>query len=155
MAIRVTVTGLRELGRELRAVDAALPRELQRGLKRVAGEIVVPGARGLAASRTNPRWGTAAVNTIRALASQQRAQVAVGSQRVPWAAGHNFGSKRTRITVDRNHPTGRRSTNQFPRTKGFRNGDYALYETLARRQPQIVEALVGEIDDLLTRTWPT
>ncbi len=149
MAIRVTVTGLRELGRELRAVDAALPKELQRGLKRVAGEIVVPGARGLAASRTNPRWGTAAVNTIRALASQRRAQVAVGSKAVPWAAGHNFGSKHTRITK------GRHSTNQFPRTKGNRGGDYAIYETLARRQPQIVEALVGEIDDLLTRTWPT
>lgn len=149
MASRVKIEGLRELTRELRAVDAALPKEVQKGLKRVAGEIVVPGARGLAASRTNPKWGSAAVNTIRALASQQRAQVAVGSNRIPWAAGHNFGSKHTRIT------NGRHSTNQFPPTKGHRGGDYALYETIERRQPQILDALVEEIDGLLTRTWPT
>lgn len=148
MPSRLKVEGLRELSRQLKAVDAAAPKQLQQALKRVAGEIVVPGARGLAASRTNPRWGTRAVNTIRALASQQRAQVAVGSAAVPWAAGHNFGSLHTRIT------NGRHSTNQFPPTKGFRGGDYALYETIEQRQPQILDKVTDELDDLLTRTWP-
>lgn len=148
MAGKLEVQGLRELSRELRALDPALPKQLQQALKRVAGEVVVPGARAMAASASNPKWGSRAVNTIRALASQQRAQVAVGSQAVPWAAGHNFGSAHTRIT------NGRHSTNQFPPTKGFRGGDYALYETIEQRQPQILATVVDEIDGLLTRTWP-
>lgn len=148
MPTKLRVEGLRELSRELKALDPALPKQLQQALKRVAGEIVVPGARGLAAGRTNPKWGSRAINTIRALATQQRAQVAVGSQAVPWAAGHNFGSAHTRIT------NGRHSTNQFPPTKGYRGGDYALYETIEQRQPQILETVTDELDNLLTRTWP-
>lgn len=148
MPTRLKVEGLRELSRELKALDPALPKQLQQALKRVAGEIVVPGARALAASRSNPKWGSRAVNTIRALATQQRAQVAVGSQAVPWAAGDNFGSAHTRVT------NGRHSTNQFPMTKGYRGGDYALYETIEQRQPQILDKVADELDDLLTATWP-
>lgn len=152
MATRVKVEGLRELSRELKALDPALPKELQKALKRVATDVVVPGARATAAGQTNPRWGHAAINTLRALATQQRAQVAVGSQKVPWAAGHNFGSLQQVKGNSRKGQPG--NTKMFPRTKGHRNGDYALYDTIEKRQSQILDTVTEEIDGLLTKTWP-
>lgn len=130
MPERVNVQGLKELRAALRAIDGTLPRELQRTNKRAAADVIVPAARRLAESRTNPRWGHLAVASIRALASQTRAQVALGSQKVRWAAGENFGSFKY---------------HQFPPSKGYRAGDYALYESIDREQA----ALIATYTDLL------
>jgi 4-alpha-glucanotransferase len=145
----IQVEGLRKLKRELKAVEDGLQKELARANKRVTAGIIVPAAVSNASARTNPRWGHLAINTLRALATQEKAQVAVGSNKVTWAAGHNFGSKHERIT------NGRHSVNQFPPSKGYRRGDYALYEAIEEKAGESLEEWTRALDDLLARSFPS
>lgn len=127
---RINVVGLRELRNELRAIDGRMQRELQKANKRAAADVIVPAARHLAEGRHNPKWGHEAIGTIRALATQTRAQVALGSAKVTWAAGHEFGSIKYK---------------QFPPSIGYKAGGYALYAAIDQEQEQ----LVGVYGDLL------
>lgn len=140
MAAKVTVQGLRELKRELKKLEGAFPKELQRANKRVTRDIIVPAAVSNAEGRSNPKWGHEAIDTIRALATQEKAQVALGSARVKWAAGENFGSNRFK---------------QFPPSKGYRQGDYALYEAIGQKQAESLNEWVESLDGLLSRAFPT
>lgn len=86
------VDGLAQLRRDLKAIEAQLPKELQRLNKRAA-ETVVPKAQAAYAARYQQRSGAGA-GSIRALATQTKAQVAMGSARAPYMVGQEFGSNR-------------------------------------------------------------
>lgn len=88
----VGVEGLDALRRDLRALDAALPKELQKLNKRAA-ETVAEQARASYTRRYRQQSGTGA-GSIRALATQTKAQVALGSARAPYMLGQEFGSTR-------------------------------------------------------------
>jgi len=128
------VIGLRELRRGLAHADAALPKELQRLNKSIAAELV-PEARAAMAGHS-PRAGSRAIGTIRALASGTRAQIAGGTAAVPWYMGHEWGSIRFR---------------QFP---GKQPEGYALYPTVQRNMPRIVEKYTRLLGELTKEAFP-
>jgi hypothetical protein len=136
VADRIQVTGLKELRRELKAVDAAFPKQLQKANRRVA-EVVAAGTRaafssmGGSAPKVAPK--------VAALAQQARAQVRVGG-------GSGVGAE-----VAMGNLWGSRRFPQFPPPVA---GGYALYPTIKDKSDEIVEAYADEIDDLLKRAFP-
>jgi hypothetical protein len=84
------VDGLQQLSRDLKELDPKLAKELQKTNK-AAVETVASKARSSYGGQHQSRSG-AASSSIRALASQQRAQVALGSGRAPYVLGQEFGS---------------------------------------------------------------
>jgi hypothetical protein len=136
VADRIQVTGLKELRKELKAADAAFPKELQKANKKIA-ELVADGTRaafsgmGGSAPKVAP--------TVKALAQQARAQVKVGGGSgvgAEVAMGNLWGSKRYK---------------QFPPPV---DAGYALYPTLKAKNDEIVEAYGDLLDDLLKRAFP-
>lgn len=141
-SVRVDVQGLREFRRELKKLDGRFPKELRAINKRAADMIVPPARRNAGASRPNQAGGTARggsklVGTVRALASQSRAHVAMGGARVPWARGTEWGS------------SGR--YRQFP----ARSSDgYVLYPAVKEMLPAIRAAYGDMVDQLLREAFP-
>lgn len=136
MADRIDVTGLKELRRELKAADAAFPKQLQKANKAVA-ELVADGTRSAFQSMAGSAPKVAP--TVKALAQQTRAQVRVGGGSgtgAEVAMGNLWGSKRFK---------------QFPPPVA---GGYALYPTLAAKSDEIVDAYGDALDDLLKRAFP-
>src|SRR5262245_1925341 len=139
------VQGLKEFRRDLKRVDSASGPAIRQANKTVA-EVVAGQARGNAQSQprqlaARPRpsrqhWGDY-VASFRALASQTRAQVALGSTRLPWALGQNFGSP------------GR--YRQFP---GQGNPDHAMYLAIGATVPQQMATFAAEYDKLSKIAFP-
>lgn len=146
MSTKVRVEGLRELRSALRALDATLPRELRAVNKRVVEQVILPEARRRAQqTRTNiaggpARLGSKGLATLRALATQGRAQVALGSARVPWAAGQEWGS------------TGKNAkARMFPRAAEH---GLILYPVVREKQAEIIDAYTEMLDKLTRRAFP-
>lgn len=136
MAEGIRVDGLKELRRELKAADAAFPKQLQKANKAVA-ELVAEGTR--AAFQSMGGSAPKVAPTVKALAQQTRAQVRVGGGSgvgAEVAMGNLWGSKR------------------FPQFPPSKPGGYALYETIAAKSDEIVEAYGDALDDLLKRAFP-
>jgi hypothetical protein len=135
MAEQVRVTGLKELRAELRALEGAWPKELQKVNKAVA-EQLAEGTR----SNLAGMGGSApkVVSTVKALASQSRAQVKAGgkgdsvAERV--AGGNLFGSNRYK---------------QFPPP-----GLYGIYKALSDMKDDIEDRYIEMLGDLLARAFP-
>lgn len=143
------VEGLREFRKTLKQADSGIGPALREANKSVA-ELVAAEARSNAATQprvraANPRpsrqhWGDY-VRSFRALASQTRAQVALGAAKLPWAMGQNFGSV-----------SARRS--QFPPSLGHRGGDYALYKAIGETIPQQVAEFTEQTDKVWAIAFP-
>lgn len=147
----VKIEGLRELRRELKAIDGKFPKEIAAVNKRVVENIVVPDAKRRAASRTNPRAGSKVVDSIRGLGSQTRAQIAGGGARVPHFKGHNYGSNQIRRTPRGGHTT------QFPirsRKVGRGNAGYILEPAVYDNLPRVLDAYADMLDALLRPAFP-
>lgn len=135
MADSVRLTGLLELRRELKAVDAQWPKALQKVNKSIA-EDVAEGTR----SNLSSMGGSApkVVSTVKALAQQARAQVKAGgkgdsvAERV--AGGNLFGSNRYK---------------QFPPP-----GLYGIYKALADMKDDIEDRYIEMLGELLARAFP-
>lgn len=146
MSGRIQITGLRELRRELKAVDDRFPKEIARLNKRLVNQLFVPDAKRRAAGRANPRPGHQVIDTIRGLGSQTRAQMALGRARVPWAVGHEFGSNQVRRTARGGHTT------QFPPrspSKGRGNAGYFFYPSIYDNLPRAMDAYADMLTLLL------
>ena len=136
----IQVTGLRELRRDLAALDSegAYKERLKAAGKRVA-TIVSDEARASAArgattlSGTRATMGGAAIASIRPLAGQTRATVALGKAALPYAGGWEFGSH-----------GGHR---QFPAAKA---DGYNLYPAIKRKRSEVISAYTREIEALLS-----
>lgn len=85
--ITISVLGLKEFRRELRAADAQLPRELRKVFN-VASTVV----RTDAAARVPKRSGALA-GSIRARSTQSEGRVVMGKARVPYAGFIEFGGR--------------------------------------------------------------
>lgn len=146
MVDRIGTEGLNQLARDFRRAGDALPKGLAAINKRLVNTVFVPAARSKAAGRTNPRAGHAVTDSIRGLGSQTRAQIAGGSNRVPWFAGHNYGSQQLRRTARGGHTT------QFPRRapkRGRGNVGYILEQAVEEQLPEGLTAYARMLDDLL------
>lgn len=134
MADSMRISGLTELRRELKAVDARWPKELQKVNKSIA-EDVAEGTR----STFLGMGGSAPKVKVTALASQARAQVRVGGGSgvaADVAMGNLWGSNRYR---------------QFPAPV---EGGYGLYPAIRAMRDDIEERYIDLLGDLLARAFP-
>ena len=136
MADKVRVEGLKELRRELKAVDPAWPKELRKVNLAIA-EDVAQGTRSVFSSMGGSAPKVA--STVKALAQQARAQVKVGG-------GSSIGGQ-----VAMGNLWGSNRYKQFPRPA---SAGYALYPTLASLRPDIEDRYLDLLDDLLKRAFP-
>lgn len=133
MADAIQVQGLRELQRELRALDRAWPRELRVASKEAA-DVVAEATRASFASRGGVAPKVAP--SVKALAQQRSASVRIGGAKYPFAMGSNFGSLKFK---------------QFsPPTRP----DYSLYASIDKKRDEVVEAFGDALDRLTRRAFP-
>ena len=136
------IEGLKELRKELKALGPQWPKELQKTNKAAAAKVVPEAKRRAAQSHPNlaggvARVGSRGVSSIRALASQTRAQIAGGGAKVPWFGGNEFGS------------SGR--YRQFPAKN---KEGYILWPAAKAKEPEIEEIYLEMIDALTKAAFP-
>lgn len=151
----IQITGLKELRRELKAVDPQFPKQIAALNKRLVNSLFVPAARANAAGRTNPRPGQAVINSIRGLGSQTRAQIAGGSQKVWQYAGHEFGSLGLIRGNSRKGQPGH--TRMFPARsarQGRGNKGYIMYPAVYDNMPKALTAYEQMLEQLLHASFP-
>lgn len=135
----VRVDGAKELIRAFRELDKAIPREVRAATKKLVEETVIPKARMRGQQvRTNlkgnpTRLGSRGVASIRPEVRQDRVAVVMGGARVPYAGGHEWGSKRYR---------------QFP--PSTKDG-YILYPTVKEEARKFAEEYGQLLQDLADR----
>lgn len=130
----IKVQGLKELTKDLRRLDSDGPwRAELRDAGKGAAEIVATTAKRTAMSASNPRMGSRAAGSIRALAGQRRAAVAGGRASIPWYGGHEFGSRKYA---------------QFPPK---RKDGYHLWPAAEKERPKVVEFYTDAVDDLMKK----
>lgn len=145
----VQIVGLKQLQRDLRALDKTLPRELRKVNLSVAQMVVAKAqqrAAGLGAMTAK------AATALKATAEQQSAAVRLTSS-VKWAFGAEFGA-------GHNSPRQRRSGsyagyNQFRSWLG--NGadaGYFMYPTIRAEDDDIVNAYAKRLTELLNQVFP-
>lgn len=125
----VRVEGLKELQAALREADRAFPARLRLANNEAADVVVVRG-KALAAAR-GPMFAKAA-ESLRASSEQRNAKVSLGSARVPWALGANFGAQH-----DIERTTATRTMlgwNQFP--EAVHGHDVFLYAAITDTTPE-------------------
>lgn len=125
--ITISVLGLKEFRKELRAADAQLPRELRKVFN-VASTVV----RNDAAARV-PRRSGALAGSIRARSTQSEGRVVMGSpKRVPYAGFIEFGG---------NVGRGRKGKNTGSVHRPFVAGGRYLYPAFLRHQMAVLVAM--------------
>lgn len=149
MSQYVKVEGLKELRRSLKQVSADLPKEVREVNRAVVTRIAVPAAKAEAARRTNPRAGSAVIDSIRGQASQTRAQLIGGNARTPQFKGMNYGSGQVRRTVRGGHTT--QFAVRAPKD-GRGNKGYILEAAVDKNLPRIVDAYSQMIESLMRST---
>lgn len=82
------------------------------------------------------RQSGAGERSIRALATQLKAQVAIGNTKAPYVPGQNFGSNRIRRFAPKAHP------------------DRFLYKSVEKRRAKIIEEHSEMVRDLLHEAYP-
>lgn len=87
MVAKIQVTGLREFQRQLRDMDAGLPKQLRLALNEAAQEII-----DYAQPRIPRRTGRAAAS-LKARSSQRVARIGVGGRRAPYYPWLDFGGE--------------------------------------------------------------
>jgi hypothetical protein len=153
----IQVTGLRELRRDLRRLDATLPRELAQ-INQRAAEIVATEARRRAPRGPHQGGGRVApiVSSIKALRQQGRGVVAIGGVRSPHAVVTEFGGTIPRRGSHRGQVAQAQAMHQsFRRFGGIsvtrvRKQAY-VYPALDAKRDEVVNAYADMLDDLLRR----
>lgn len=136
MVAKIEVVGLRDLQKELRAIDKDFPKELRLANKEAA-QVVADATRASFASRGGVAPKVAA--SVKALAQQRNASVKIGGARFPYALGSEFGGR------------ARRTTQQFP---PFQKGGYSLFPTVKDKREEVIKVYDEAIDRLLARAFP-
>jgi len=134
---------LREFRRDLKRAGDQFPKQLQQTNKHVVEKVVLPEAKRRGSqSRRNLAGGRATIGskgvaTIRALATQRSAAVAMGGARTPWVAGNEWGSGG--------------KYRQFPRKN--REG-HILWPVVEELRDEIVEEYRDAVGDLAKIAFP-
>ena len=123
----------------LRAVDASLPKELQKTNKAIAN-VLAEDIRD-EYQRQYPRDSGRGARSIRGLATATSAKIAMGGKKAPYVLGQNFGS------------LGGPNKKQFARGEN-RDPDRVLFTTVADAGPEIEDEYLEMINDLMARAFP-
>jgi hypothetical protein len=83
----IDITGIRDFQRQLRAMDADLPKQIRHVLN-ASGEIVIQHARPLIPRRTG-----AAAASLKLRSSQREARLAAGGRKAPYYPWLDFGGR--------------------------------------------------------------
>lgn len=126
---RIQITGIRELQRALKEMDATLPRKIRIALNQ-ASELVISWAQ----PRVPKKSGRAA-GSMKVRSSQRQARIAAGGQRAPWYPWLDYGGE-----VGRGGATKR----QFIKT-----GRY-IYPALDHKSDEITAAMATALTELAT-----
>lgn len=137
------VDGLAEFRRELKAAGAEMPRALQKVNKAQATKVVYGARRLYESSGYRPRTKRTQRRGLRALASQTRAQVALGAATVPWAAGQEFGSRGRFPQFMRGVSRGGRGA----------RGNF-FYPAIRAARPRLEDEYLDALDALSRRAFP-
>lgn len=121
MPAKIKVEGLREFQASLKAMDAALPKQLRLGLNGVA-DIVI----GYARPRIPTKSGAAA-GSLKARSTQRSAGIAAGGRRAAYFPWLDFG--------------GQGRTKGRPPARPFLRGGRYIYPALEARHAEIIDAM--------------
>ncbi len=136
----VRIEGAKECRAALKAVDAELPRALKVGYKEIADKVATDARASFAA-----RGGVApkVASTVRALAQQSGASVAMGDSAHPYSMGAEFGGRRS--------PT----TQQFQPWRGSgANAGYSLFPAIRTGRDHMEQQLGELFDTLMRKAFP-
>jgi hypothetical protein len=101
MAAKITLTGIKDFQRQLKAMDSDLPKEIR---------VVLNGASELVLDYARPRFprktGRAA-GSLKGASSQREARISLGGRRAPYAPGLDFGGGPNRPQFPPYRPGGR------------------------------------------------
>ncbi len=147
------VEGWSAFVKELKAAGEGVDQELRERFKGVAEEVAAearqaaegrhPVARHPRARPSQRQHWADLVGTIRAGATARTPHVAVGSARVPWALGQEFGGGR------------RATTRQFPPWRGNGEGaGYFLWPTIRENREEMLEAADAAVSEVLRKAYP-
>ncbi len=146
----IGVIGLDQFRKDLKHLaDTGLTDELKDANLAVA-QLIVQSA----TARATTRLQRAAARTLKASRTAARAQVTLGSAKVPQAVGAEFGSGRGQL---RTGPSGRRyqGHNQFMAWRG--NGGsagYFLYPAIRSENDEILELYADEMKRIADKAFP-
>ena len=144
--LKVDVIGLRDLQRELRVLDKALPRELRKANLKVA-ELIAEQTQ--AAFRSQPGIASEVPSGVKAKAQQREAGITLDAARAPSILGSEFGGGAHRA----GNPTARGGyTTQFRPHAG--NEGYALYPTIRKSRARVIEMYGDLIDEVARAAFP-
>lgn len=136
-ATGVSIEGLPELQKALRALDNGLEKELAKANREVA-TFVASEAKGAASGLGGV--AAKAAPSVGASSSSGFAGVGLGGGAYPFAGGAEFGGRR------------RPTTMQFQPWRGAgANAGYFLYPTIRRNAQRIEETYTENVDDLIRR----
>lgn len=153
MAGLVEFRGMRDFRRELRQVEAKLPREVGRALRSAVREIVLPEAQ--AKARAMGGVQAHAAGGIQAFGTQTRAGLRFStSKKYAMAAGAFFGSKRFR-----QFPAWVGNRYEMPWPAGINDqgpgrGPYAINPALASKADEFHERVGDALEELAARAFP-
>lgn len=133
MSGRIDVEGLRDLQRELRAVDVTFPKEL-RAANKDAAQIVSDATSASFSSRGGVAPKVAP--SVRAVAQQRSASVKIGGAKYPYAMGANFGSVRFTQFLPPIDP------------------DYSLFASIQAKHREVVESYDEALKRLTKKAFP-
>lgn len=143
---RVAVAGLADFQRDLRAVDAKLPRELAKGLKEAA-EPVAERARSLARAAGGAISHQPVVDSIKAAAEQRYAKIVWGGARAPMADGAIMGAlqyRQFRGWVGNDWEVG---------VAG--QGPYAVNDAVAQSEAELIESIGDLVERVSAQAFPS
>ena len=136
--LRIDVEGMKAFRSELKQLGPELPKALQK-LNKSFAERVATKAQSAYGGLHPARTGKGR-RSIRGLASQQRAQVAIGSPSVPYMLGQEFGSGRMP---------------RFPpRSGGGGRDGYFLYPTITAEIPNLTGDYLDAVAKLSHAAFP-
>jgi hypothetical protein len=151
----IKVSGLKELRKALKQAGDEFPKQVADLNYTIVSELVVPMARELAQNGfTNIAGhtvhpGAAVIGSIRALRQQKSAVIAIGSAKVPWAAGFEFGASGAK-TKKGGH------TNQFGPWRGNKgDAGYFVWPTIRNKNAEIIERYVSLMGKLTSMAFNT
>lgn len=130
MVEMIRIAGLRELRRDLRKLDASLPKGLRTAGNTAAGIIVRTAKPRIP---TGPAKGGHAKTSLRAASTSSAARVAFGGKRFPYAGFLDFGGR-----VGRRHQTKR---------PFLKEGRY-VWKAYGENKGEIQRVLRDELSDL-------
>lgn len=125
---KIQVAGLRDFQRQLKAMDAGLPKQLRLALNEASNEVI-----DYAQPRI-PRRSGAAAGSLKARSSQREARVGVGGRRAPYYPWLDFGGE--------GRVKGRPAARPF-----IRSGRY-VYKGLEVRRDRITEIMSQALTQL-------